>query len=50
VKGFKENKFILTVLWMGIYLLSLLANSVYFLFLVDQQFELGGRNRGEVNS
>jgi hypothetical protein len=42
VKGFKEKEFIPTVLWLGIYLLSISAHSIYFLFSGNQQFELGG--------
>jgi hypothetical protein len=49
VKGFKENEFIPTVFWMGIYLLSLSAHSIYFLFSGDKQFELGDLNGGEVS-
>jgi hypothetical protein len=49
VTGFKENEFIPTILWLGIYLLSFSTHLVYFLFLGDQQFELGGQNGDGVN-
>jgi len=41
----KKNKFNPTVLWLGIYLLSISAHSVYFLFSgLDQG--LGGQDVG----
>jgi hypothetical protein len=49
VKGFKENEFNPIVLWLEIYLLSLLAHSIYFLILGDEQVELKGQNGGRVN-
>jgi hypothetical protein len=49
VKDFKENEFNPTVLRLGIYLLSVSAHLVYFLFSSDQQFELGGWIGGRVN-